>query len=72
MEKRGKGNLKIFIFALFVIEAFYLINRALNFIALPAFITNFDKQLTVVGAIFVLIAGFLVLLKKSKRKYREE
>jgi len=72
MEKRGKGNLKIVLFLLFAVEAFYLINSVLNFVALPKFISSLNRELTVLGGIIVLIAGFLIVSKKNKRRYRED
>lgn len=60
------GTSPIAIFVVYLIVGLYLLNYALNFIAIPAFILSIEKWIIFVGGILVLFGGVKYLLSSRR------
>ncbi len=61
------GKLGVVLFAACIIVAAYLLNSALDVVALPAFFAGIDVSLRIVAAILLLFCGFIVAIKLGKK-----
>ena len=54
-------------FLLYIVVGLYFINSGFNFITLPDFILNFNKWITLLGGILIIVGG-INYLRAGKAK----
>lgn len=57
MMSSGRRSGGFVMFILYVVFALYLINKAINFISLPASFASIDKWISLVAGIFLILGG---------------
>jgi cytochrome c biogenesis protein CcdA len=61
---KSGGTIIFFVYLLFGV---YFVNLALGFVALPEFLTNLNKWITLLGGALILLGGFNFLRARREK-----